>query len=133
MSVAPRDVRLMQVCYPQIYLACHTRHVRRRSSRVHLSAPDSTVMAHLDEHHPVTASRLAAHLGVSRSTLSATVKRLTVLGYIARERHASDGRVAELRLSADGARAMQESSVLDTARVTTLLSFLEADERQRAL
>jgi hypothetical protein len=29
--MSARDVRLVQTCYPQIYLACHTQHTRAAS------------------------------------------------------------------------------------------------------
>ena len=38
MPVSNRDVRLVQVAYPQIYFACHTRHIRRASTGTRLSA-----------------------------------------------------------------------------------------------
>lgn len=87
----------MQVSYPQIYFACHTRHVRRASTPTRLSATDSTLLAHLDEKMAVRPTALAKHLGLAASTMSAAVARLTDLGYIAREKHAVDGRVVDLR------------------------------------
>jgi hypothetical protein len=45
MAVSERDVRMVQVAYPQIYFACHTRHVRRASTPTRLSATDSTLRA----------------------------------------------------------------------------------------
>ncbi len=76
---------------------------------------------------------LASHLGVGRSTLSASIKRLASLGYITRARETEDARALALRLSARGARAMQAGSVLDTARVRVLLARLQEGDRQRAL
>src|SRR4051812_28032788 len=114
---ATRDVLLVQTCYPQIYLACHTRHVRAASSAYRLSSRDSSLLAHLDERRRMCPSVLAHHLSVNGSTMSAAVKRLERLGYIARERDAADGRRVTLRLTAKGARAMKETSVLDAARV----------------
>jgi DNA-binding MarR family transcriptional regulator len=131
--ISNRDVRAVQTCYPQIYLACHTRHQRRSSSAVRLSANDSMILSHLDERRAMRAGELARHLGVAASTLSAVVKRLTALGYIVRARDRADGRAAGLRLSAAGARAMQGGSVLDTRRVAALLSRLTARERALAL
>lgn len=133
MPVSDRDVRVVQVSYPQIYFACHTRHVRRASTPTRLSATDSTLLAHLDEKHAVQPTALAKHLGLAASTMSAAVARLTDLGYIAREKHAVDGRAVNLRLSHKGAAAMQASSVLDTPRVRRVLGHLQAAERKRAL
>ena len=61
-----RDVRILQTCYPQIYLACHTRHARRRSGSSGISATDSTLLAHLDEPEPTRPGALARHLGIGR-------------------------------------------------------------------
>lgn len=131
--VSNRDVRLVQVAYPQIYFACHTRHVRRASTATRLSATDSTLLAHLDEQEAVRATALARHLGVAASTLSAAIARLAALGYVIQRRDSSDGRAIGLLLSAKGAAAMQASSVLESARVKTMLGKLTAEERRRAL
>jgi DNA-binding MarR family transcriptional regulator len=133
MPVAARDVRLVQVCYPQIYFACHTRHLRRASTPTRLSASDSTLLAHLDERRSVRPTTLARHLGVAPSTLSAAVKRLSAHGYIVQDRPVRDGRVRDLRLSCSGAAAMQASSVLEVARVRAMLSRLPAAKRKQAL
>jgi DNA-binding MarR family transcriptional regulator len=58
-----------------------------------LSAADSTLLAHLDERVSVQPTALARHLGISPSTLSAAVKRLTAHGYIVQQRADGDGRV----------------------------------------
>lgn len=133
MPVPARDVLTVQVCYPQIYLACHTRHTPRRSSTTRLSARDSSILAHLDERRGTRVSTLAAHLGVAASTLSAAIKRLSELGYIARSRPSADGRGVELRLARAGIEAMQSSSVLESARVAALLTELSLAQRRHAL
>src|SRR5262245_8004762 len=107
MPVPAREVRAVQAHYPQIYLACHTRHPRR-SHPAQVSANDSMILGHLDAARPMRTGDLARHLGVVASTLSAAVKRLTAHGYIVRARERGDGRAIGLRLSAAGARAMQD-------------------------
>ena len=133
MPVSNRDVRRVQVAYPQVYFACHTRHVRRASTATQLSATDSTLLAHLDEHDAVRPTTLAKHLGLAASTLSAAIARLGALGYVVQGRHGTDGRAIDLRLSSKGAMAMQASSVLESARVKRMLAALTAPERTRAL
>jgi len=133
MPVSNRDVRRVQFAYPQIYLACHTRHVRRASSATSLSATDSSLLAHLDEVRPVRPTALAKHLGVAASTLSAAIARLAAHGYIVQQRDAADRRATGLRLSTKGAKAMQASSVLESPRVARMLGRLTAPERKRAL
>src|SRR5215203_1114006 len=127
------DIRLVQTCYPRIYLACHTRHRRARSSPHRLSPNDSSLLAHLDERRPTTPSALARHLGIGRSTMSAAIKRLKALGYITVAPDDGDGRTLQLRLAAKGAAAMRESSVLEPARVRRVLALLPPSDRQRAL
>ena len=90
------------------------------------------MLAHLERHRPVSPAELAAHLGVVPSTLSATLKRLGKLGYLSRFPGKLDRRRVELLLTAKGARAMQATSVLETARVRKLLRRLTPEERQRA-
>jgi DNA-binding MarR family transcriptional regulator len=131
--VSNRDVAALQRWYPQIYLACHTRHQRRRSNGLRLTAHESSILAHLSAEHPLRASDLARHLGVGASTMSAALKRLTTLGYVARTREADDQRAASLRLSKLGADAMQAGSVLETGRVSALLGQLTGAEREQAL
>ena len=131
--MSARDVRLVQTYYPQIYLACHTRHTRAASSPHGLSARDSSLLAHLDEKRPTTASALARHLDVGGPTMSAAVKRLVRLGYVEQSRHPDDARRLELRLARKGAAAMRDSSVLDAVRVKKLLGILKPAERRAAL
>jgi DNA-binding MarR family transcriptional regulator len=133
MRTTNRDVRIVQTAYPQIYFACHTRHVRRASTTTQLSATDSTLLAHLDEEESVRATSLARHLGLAASTLSAAIARLAALGYVIQRRDAGDGRAVQLLLSRKGGAAMQASSVLEAARVRKMLDALEPAQRKRAL
>ena len=133
MRVANRDVAAVQRYYPQIYLACHTEHQRRRSNAARLTPNESSLLAHLSPETPMRAAALARHLGVGASTLSAAIKRLTTLGYIARARDTADRRALSLRLSEQGARAMQAGSVLETRRVAAILGRLSAADRGRAI
>jgi MarR family transcriptional regulator, organic hydroperoxide resistance regulator len=126
-------VRAVQIAYPRIYLACHTRHTRARSSAFHLSARDSSLLVHLDETHPTRPAALARHMGVVASTMSAALQRLESLGYVTRTAAAADRRAAELRLSATGAEALRATSVLEAARVRALLRALTPQERTRAV
>ena len=132
-GVPTHPVALVQRCYPQIYLACHVDHVRAVSSPLRLSARDSALLSHLDEQKAMPAGRLARHLGVTASTLSAAIRRLAALGYLNRTPKAGDRRTIELRLTPQGAGAMAAASVLDASRVAEMLAQLSAAERRRAL
>ena len=126
-------VREVQRLYPQIYLACHVDHVRASSTKWRLSSRDSSILAHLDDKRGMSPHTLAAHLSVAPSTLSAAIRRLTDLGYISSDPSQVDLRQRELRLTARGAAAMAETSVLDAARVAAVLKILNVAEREAAL
>ena len=127
------DVRLVQTCYPKIYLACHTRHSKAASSDSHVSGRDSAMLSHLDEKQGITPSQLARHLGIGRPTMSAAVKRLSALGYVAAAADRQDSRRVRLHLTARGAAAMRSSSVLEPARVERLLAAMTARDKRAAL
>ena len=127
------DIERIQRAYPKIYLACHTRHVRARSTAYRLSSRDAAVLAHLRETSSVAPSQLAAHLGVRASTLSAAIQKLELLGYLERTQSAADRRVVSLFLTPQGARAMAATSVLDARRVAAVLARLKPRERERAI
>jgi MarR family transcriptional regulator, organic hydroperoxide resistance regulator len=112
------DIERIQRAYPKIYLACHTRHVRARSTAYRLSSRDAAVLA---------------HLGVRASTLSAAIQKLELLGYLKRTQSAADRRVASLFLTPQGARAMAATSVLDSRQVAALLAQLKPREKARAI
>ncbi len=124
-------LQIIQVTYPQVYLACHTRHQRKRSTAHHLSARDSSILAHLDAKEPTMPARLAAHLGVARSTLSEAVKRLTALGFTKqtpREPKPGKRGGVGIVLTAKGLAAIRETSVLEVPRLRKVLEQLTATE-----
>ena len=128
-----KDVFEIQRLYPQIYLACHVEHVRASSTQWQLSARDSSILAHLDRERGTSPKKLAAHLSVAPSTMSAAIARLAELGYISSDPADGDKRLRELRLTERGAQAMAGTSVLDSDRVSALLERLQAGEREIAL
>jgi MarR family transcriptional regulator, organic hydroperoxide resistance regulator len=123
----------IQRYYPQIYLACHTRHIRAASTRYRLSAKDSSLLVHLSKTEPRTASELAAHMGIGAPTLSAAIRRLGELGYLRRNPGRDDRRVAALTLTEEGAKAIAATSVLDSNRLAAVMALLTDEERKRAV
>jgi DNA-binding MarR family transcriptional regulator len=119
-------VTAVQVAYPQVYLACHTRHQRKRSTEHRLSSRDSSILAHLDEAIPVAPGRLATHLGIARSTMSEALAVLIRLGYVARATPIG----AAVVLTARGRRAIEETSVLETGRLHAVLASLSPADRR---
>lgn len=127
------DVRQLMTFYPQVYFACHTRHVWDSRSKTVLSAHQASVLDHLDEIEPTNLRTLAAHMGVTASTMSITVNRLVRQKYVVRKRATRDARQVDLLLTPEGVRIKSEKSVLDPALVKSLLEQLETDERRQAL
>jgi len=124
-------VQLVQATYPQVYLACHTRHQRKRSSAHRLSSRDATILAHLSQESATTPARLAAHLSVARSTLSEALKNLQALGFaVGVQRPASGGARGGtgILLTARGHAALQDTSVLELPRLRTVLGTLSPAE-----
>ena len=119
--------------YPRIYFACHTRHVADPKGKRILSSHQASVLDHLDELEPTGLLKLAAHMGVTASTMSLMIDRLARNGYVIRERDAKDGRRVGLRLTKAGVRIKSEKSVLDPERVRAVLNQLTADERRQAI
>jgi DNA-binding MarR family transcriptional regulator len=120
-----RAIERIQFCFPQVYFACHTRHARGRSNEARLSGRDSQILVHLDSRTSMTLSDLAAHMDLSRSTLSEALTRLEALGYIAKAPHAQrDRRHVGLGLTKKAIGAVRAGSVLETRRLRAVLSGL---------
>jgi MarR family transcriptional regulator, organic hydroperoxide resistance regulator len=130
----PRDaVETVLECYPRIFLACHRTHVRDPRSRRVLSAHQASVLDHLDAVEPITLRELAAHTGVTASSMSLMIDRLERGGYVRRSRDREDARRVNLRLTPAGARIKREQKVLDPERIAPLLRRLKPEELAAAL
>jgi DNA-binding MarR family transcriptional regulator len=127
-------IERIQFCYPQVYYACHTRHDRARSTPAHLSARDSEILVHLDRRTPLTLSTLAAHMDLSRSTLSEALSKLESFGYVAKHRDSDrDRRRVGLVLTPKGVEAVRANSVLEAGRLRAALASLSAADRAAAV
>jgi MarR family transcriptional regulator, organic hydroperoxide resistance regulator len=126
-------VSLLMTFYPKIYLACHTRHVNDPVKGVKLTTHQGSILDHLDVSDSITMQELALHLGVTPSTMSITIDRLSKLGYVKREKDKADSRRVNLFLTAHGNRIKQSKSVLDAVRVKQMLSRLTEKERSEAM
>lgn len=127
------DVQRVLAYYPQIYFACHTRHRRDPLSRDVLSERQASVLDHLTADKGIALKELAAHQGVTASTMSLMVDRLVAGGWVERERDAQDARRVRLRLTAAGERMKQASTVLDPQLVRGLLDRLTPQQRRAAV
>jgi DNA-binding MarR family transcriptional regulator len=113
----------VQLAYPQIYYACHTRHQRARTSADGLSGE-----------RPSTLSELTAHLNLSASTVSEAISAMSRHGFVAKSRgSATDKRAVSLTLTPRGLQAVRANSVLEDARVRGVLKTLSRHERDQAI
>ena len=127
------EVETVLRCYPQIYFACHKRHVRYPETQEVLSGHQASVLDHLDDVQPTPLFDLARHMGVTASTMSLTMDRLVRGGYVVRERSTEDRRRLDLRLTAAGLRIKKQQKVLEPELVASMLSHLDERKRKQAL
>jgi DNA-binding MarR family transcriptional regulator len=127
------EVDLVLRCYPQIYFACHKRHVRDERTREVLSSHQASVLDHLDDVEATALFDLARHMGVTASTMSLTVDRLERGGYVLRERNTVDRRRVDLLLTAAGVRIKKQQKVLEPELVGAVLAHLDERKRREAL
>jgi DNA-binding MarR family transcriptional regulator len=128
-----KQISTIQRAYPQVWFACHLEHRTRSSSDDGLTDREAGILAHIDASDGARASDVARHLGISKSTLSAQLKRLVGLGFVQLERGTSDQRERPVRLTVPGRKAVVARSPLDSARVSALLEKLSPQERARAV
>ena len=131
MSQAEVDTVLR--CYPQIYFACHCRHIRDATTQAQLSSHQASVLDHLDDVEGTSLLALARHMGVTASTMSLMVDRLERGGYVRRERSPQDGRRVDLRLTAAGVGIKKQQKVLEPGLIAAMLRRLDPVRRQQAL
>jgi DNA-binding MarR family transcriptional regulator len=127
------DVETVLECYPQIYFACHRRHVRDEQTKAVLSAHQASVLDHLDDVEGTSLLELAKHMGVTASTMSLTIDRLERGGYVTRERSKDDKRRVDLKLTASGVRIKRQRKVLEPELVAAMLARLDESKRRQAL
>jgi MarR family transcriptional regulator, organic hydroperoxide resistance regulator len=127
------EVDLVLRCYPQIYFACHRRHVRDEKTQNVISAHQAGILDHLDDVEATSVLDLARHMGVTASTISLTADRLERGGYIRRERNKQDARRVDLRLTPAGVRIKRQQKVLEPDLIAAMLGKLDEKRRKKAL
>jgi DNA-binding MarR family transcriptional regulator len=130
--VDPRIRRLLDA-YPAIFLACHRQHVQQDAAGKRITEHQASVLDHLHTTRAMTLSKLAEHMGVGRSAMSITVKRLIHRGYISSRPDTHDRRGVALTLTRAGARVTEENSILDPALVKAMFRLMPAGELDTAL
>lgn len=123
----------VQTAYPRIYLACHSRHQNARTTPDRLSQRDASLLAHLNEQRPIAQGELARHMGVAKSTLSEALSEMEQHGMVIRQADRQDGRGALILRTEKGTKAMSNGSVLESARLRSILERLSPDERCRVV
>jgi len=127
------QTRRLLDAYPAIYLACHRQHVRDDERGNAVTAHQASILDHLDATRPMILSKLAEHMGVSRSTMSITVARLVRDGYITRKRNQEDARSVGLTLTRAGTRIKEQNTVLDPDLLKQIFRLIPANELETAL
>lgn len=127
------EVDLVLRCYPQIYFACHRRHVRDEKTQNTISAHQASILDHLDDVEGTSMLDLARHMGVTASTISLTADRLERAGYVRRERSKQDARRVDLRLTPAGVRIKRQQKVLEPDLIAAMLGKLDEKRRKKAL
>ena len=79
----------------------------------------------------VSTSALAVSLGIDPSTASRNLAGLERLGYVAKRRGTSDGRLSDVRLTPRGKRAADAAATSWTATYVSLLERVPRADRQR--
>lgn len=126
-------VSAVQRLYPLLYVACHAVHGRQAEPVGGLSARQCAVLSHLIAQPNLSATEMAQHLGLARSTLSEVVLRLVELRYLDSHADQRDERKRRLVLTEAGRKALSSVSVLDEAKVAAVLSRLTSHERETAV
>ncbi len=126
-------IRRLLDAYPAIFLACHRQHVRQDERGRAVTEHQTSVLDHLHATRATILSKLAEHMGVSRSTMSITVARLVRGGYISRRRDTNDGRCVGLTLTPAGARVKEQNTILDPELVRQMFRFMRGGELETAL
>ena len=127
------EVQIVLRCYPQIYFACHCRHVRDEKTQNVLSAHQASILDHLDDVEGTSILELARHMGVTASTISLTADRLARGGYVRRDRSQQDARRVELRLTPAGVGVKRQQKVLEPDLIAAMLGKLDEKRRGKAL
>jgi DNA-binding MarR family transcriptional regulator len=98
-----------------------------------ITAHQASVLDHLHATRATRPSKLAEHMGVSRSTMSITIRRLLRGGYVRSTRGTRDARSVGLTLTPAGMRVQEQNTVLDPELVKKMFRAMPAAELEVAL
>lgn len=118
--------------FKAIYFACHRRHFRDVPRGKLLSEQQLHVLSHLDRVRATRVGELAAHMGLSHSSVSLTLDRLQRDGYVTRDRSEADARVSLVRLTDAGEEVRDAQRVLEPELVDAMFARLSESDQQAA-
>jgi len=94
-----------------------------------LSLTAAATLATLERSGPSRLTWLAAREGVTQPAMTQLIARLEDAGLVERGADAADGRVVQVRITADGTAVLAGRRAVRAERVAALLERLSADER----
>jgi DNA-binding MarR family transcriptional regulator len=95
-----------------------------------LSPTVASALSTIEREGPLTPSELAAHERVQRPTVTRVAARMVEAGLVERLADERDGRVARLRATPAGRRALRALRTRKTAYLARRLERLEPEERE---
>ena len=124
------DIETVLSALPRIQFACRATLVRDPISGTLLTEGQARILSQLHTTDPTMVTELAEYMGVTASTMSLNLKRLSETGFISRERDPDDGRVMNVRLTESGGMIRESLRELDPGRVEAMLTSLSGEERR---
>jgi DNA-binding MarR family transcriptional regulator len=107
------------------------REMRRNAGD--LTVPQFRALLFIERHPATDLSRLAIHLGMSRSSASALVERLAKAGYVSRSTNPDERRRIRIEVEQPGTLAVAEAAASTRAWLAEeLTSFTPAERRSLA-
>ena len=124
------DIETLLSALPRIQFACRATLVRDPVSGTLLTEGQARILSQLHTTDPTMVTELAEYMGVTASTMSLNLKRLSETGFISRERDPDDRRVMNVRLTESGGMIRESLRELDPGRVEAMLTSLSGEERR---
>lgn len=105
-----------------------TRFARYANSITDLSFPQTSALASIYKHEPITLQKLAKHESITPPSMLKTVQSLIEFGYVSRRPHESDGRMQLLETTQQGRDVIAEVSERRDAWMAEQLHQLNEEE-----
>jgi|SRR5919201_1003019 DNA-binding MarR family transcriptional regulator len=102
----------------------------RQEAGEELSPSQTTALATIDRHGPLTPSELAARERIQRPTVTRIVARLEERGLVQRARDPQDGRSSLVALTSEGRDLLARGRTRKDAYLARRLRELDAQERE---